>query len=59
MALTRNDKMLILAAVALAASVVGGLAWWRTSGRQAEPVATPAAAPDRACAPSPARGTAA
>ena len=45
MALTRNDKMLILAAVALAASVVGGLAWWRTSGRQAEPVATPAAAP--------------
>ena len=36
MALTRNDKMLVLAAVVLAASVVGGLAWWRTSGMQAE-----------------------
>lgn len=36
MALTRNDKMLILAAVVLAAAVVAGLAWWRTSVRQAE-----------------------
>jgi hypothetical protein len=37
MALTRNDKMLILAALVLAALVVGGLAWWRTSGKRAEP----------------------
>jgi len=39
MALTRNDKMLILAALFLAAMVVGGLAWWRTSGKRAEPAA--------------------
>jgi len=36
MALTRNDKMLILAAVILAAAVVAGLAWWRTAAKQTE-----------------------
>ncbi len=43
MALTRNDKLLILAAVFLAAAVVGTLAWWRTSGdagRQPQPLPT-------------------
>lgn len=39
MALTRNDKMLILAAVLLAGAVVGALAWWRTAGRLPEPPA--------------------
>ncbi|MBI4806892.1 MAG: AMIN domain-containing protein [Desulfovibrio sp.] len=50
MALTRNDKMLILAALLLAALVVGGLAWWRTSGKRAEP-APGAASPQTAQLP--------
>jgi len=34
MALTRNDKRVILVAVVMAVVVVGGLAWWRMSDRR-------------------------
>lgn len=45
MALTRNDKLLILAAVLLAGAVVGALAWWRTAGKLPEPPAATQPAP--------------
>ncbi len=57
MALTRNDKVLILAAITLAAAVVGGLALWRKTMRPAEeipPAPISAPAPGAQVQPGPA-----